>query len=405
MTIITKPKNFCTIPFTNFEIEASGRCNICCKRIDQITNSNGIAYNVKDTPITEIWNSEYMNTLRQQFIDNEQPDECSKCYTDEAVSGKSYRLEKYNEEVDFINPVVTDLVLKLSNLCNQACVTCSPLDSSLWQAEFVKNKIPLISVGITDELEFLYRQDKFNDDNLPALYDIAKNLKFLHVRGGEPTIHKELHRYIEHIANAGYASNISLVMNTNGMAYNPKFIEHCSKFKSAAILLSIDNVDSALEYMRWPAKWNKIHENMLQYSVLPIPFYIGINMTMSVLNILDLEKTLDKFSEYNVRVWMDNSIVYGPQILSMRNMPQYLKEHAVSKLQKIDFKKYKSYHILEKEKDSLINFIQLPPDHGMEFASNEDYTAALDKFLTPLDASRNIHFKECLPELYNLLHP
>jgi organic radical activating enzyme len=352
-----------------------------------------------------------MAKIRQQFINNERPNECYQCWTDEEVGTVSLRIHKLENDIFSIdNPVIHDLILLLSNLCNQACITCSPHCSSLWEDEFNTNNIPLQSVGISLEQSSLFRTIKFNENNLTNLHNISKNLKNLHIRGGEPTLHKELHEYIKFLHDSDLAKNITLIMNTNAMSYNSTFIKNCSKFYLPAILLSIDNIGNGYNYMRYPAKWDTVHSNIIKYTELPSPYLIHISPTLSILNILDLENMLDTFYEYGVKVQLNN-FVYSPNILSLRNMPPNLKTYVINCIQSINLTKYTKLYANERlcidmnEIDAIINFINLPPDDDFVYENNVEYTTAVDEFLSPIDNRRNLHFKDCLPVLYNLLHP
>jgi len=401
---MNKPKNFCAVPFQSLEITGNGGCDVCCKRSQtNIRDPNGHAYMLKKSSINEIWNSEYMKKLRQQFLNNEQPKECEQCYIDEETTGNSYRLTEYNKNVDLDQPKITEIIIKMSNLCNQACLTCSPFDSSLWRDEYIKNKIPLESIHYSPQMDELYRAKTLNDHNLLELVELSKNLSKLSVRGGEPTIHKELHHYIDIICQNNSSSNIHLIMNSNAMVFNSEFITNCSKFKKASILLSIDNIGAGYEYIRWPGNWQKIHGNILRYKKLNEPFEIQINTTISVLNILDIEKILDAFSEYELSVSLNGSFVFEPELLSARNMPNFLKEYATSKLEKINFEKYNKRYISKLEIKNLINFINYPPS-DVKFQDKKYYSNSLIDHLALLDNSRKVYFKNSLPELYDLIH-
>lgn len=403
------PSNFCPVPFTTFEVITTGHCNICCRRTDTIDKPSGVPYKVQEDSIETIWNSEYMAKLRQQFINNERPSECYQCWDDEEVGARSLRIHKLETETASITkPVITDLVLLISNLCNQACITCSPHCSSLWEDELITNKIPLLTAGVNEEQVSLFRSIKFNKNNLESLHTISKNLKTLHIRGGEPTLHKELHEYIKFLYDSNLDTNIELVMNTNAMAYNSTFIENCSKFSKTGILLSIDNVGLAYNYMRYPAHWDKVHANIVKFASLSEPYHINISSTISVLNILNLGNMLDTFSTYGIKVYFNN-FVYNPKILSLRNMPPNIKTHVIQYLKSIDFTKYTNIYntiacIDSADLDSIINFIELPPDTDCEYQSNYEYAVALETFLSPIDTRRNFYFKDCLPELYALIH-
>ena len=384
----SKPKNFCTVPFNTFEVDSNGRANICCKRKDQIHKDNGEPFSVIHDPIEEIWNSNYISKIRKQFLNNERPIECDTCWTDEQIEGKSLRINESNNPVNISNPKITHLVLKLTNLCNEACLTCSPHDSSLWEDEFIKNSTPLKSIGLTDEMSRSMRTLKFQGNNLKSLHKISSNLTSLILRGGEPTIHKEAYDYIKFLSDSGYSKQIELGMNTNALTYNPKFIKYLSNFKKADVMLSIDGYSDINEYIRWPSKWNRLDQNIKQYTALGNPFIVGINLTVSVWNIFYIKEILEYFKSYST--FTHFNLVYFPTLQSIRNMPQSLKDKALEQLSQVP------------GTEVLQNFINLEP--SVEYTL-EEYQNEILNYTIPLDKSRNLNFKECLPVLYNLLHP
>jgi len=125
---------------------------------------------------------------------------------------------------------------------------------------------------------------------------------------------------------------------------------------------------------------------------------------MSVLNIVDLEKMLDRFESYNLGIDLRNQ-VHNPNILSVRNMPPDLKKDVIDIIQQIDFTKYKNYfHPKTGHKEIITNFINLPPDPGFEYSDRVQYRNDLLKFLSISDSYRKTLVSEYLPSLYNLLH-
>ena len=71
-------------------------------------------------------------------------------------------------------------------------------------------------------------------------------------------------------------------------------------------------------------------------------------------------------------------------------MPQSLKDKALEQLSQVP------------GTEVLQNFINLEP--SVEYTL-EEYQNEILNYTIPLDKSRNLNFKECLPVLYNLLHP
>jgi len=389
------------MPFNSLEISPEGSCQVCCKIRKVIKKPDQIGmYNILEDRLDTIWNSEDVNTLRKKFLAGEKPEECIRCWTEEEAGVFSLRQQnQYNNRYRIDKPVVNYLSLKLSNKCNLACRICSPYLSSLWQTQFNKLNIPLIPADYYETVSL----DKFEGERLQALHDMSVNLEYLLIYGGEPLINDEVLDYIKFLVDKNLAKNISLTLNTNGTVYTDELIELLKQFKRINLFLSIDDIGTRFEYQRWPAKWNKIDDNIKKYAVLPHPFFVGIYPTASILNILNLEEILDELSKYGCFIMFAN-LIHDPQMLCLKNLPSRLKNKLVEKIDKIDFSKYNLKSPDTGHKEFIINFINLPNDDGYEYSNAEEYRIKLINFLKLHDDYRQTDMKDYLPELWKLIN-
>jgi radical SAM protein with 4Fe4S-binding SPASM domain len=313
------------MPFNSLEISPEGTCQVCCKIRKVIRKDELHVFNILEDKLNNIWNSDDVNRLRQQFLAGEKPEECVRCWTEEEAGIFSLRQQnKYNNRYSVDKPVVNYLSLKLSNKCNLACRICSPYLSSLWQTQYNKLNIPLLPSDYYETVSL----DKFEGERLQALHDMSVNLEYLLIYGGEPLINDEVLDYIKFLVDSKLAKNISLTLNTNGTVYTDELIELLNQFKRINLFLSIDDIGTRFEYQRWPAKWNKIDENIKKYAVLPAPFHIGIYPTASILNILNLEELLNGLHTYGCLIMFAN-LIHDPQMLCLKNLPVELKQKLI----------------------------------------------------------------------------
>ena len=119
------PKNFCIAPFQSIRQNAFGRNSPCAF-------GAGEWHHGHLTP-EERWHSDELNTLRQQFINNEKPDACKRCWDEEAAGKQSLRQRQYQYFPDDYNEFILSgrwmqgpktAVFKTSNVCNLACRSC-----------------------------------------------------------------------------------------------------------------------------------------------------------------------------------------------------------------------------------------------------------------------------------------
>lgn len=390
--------NFCTMPFNSLEVSPDGTCKVCCKIQTDIKKTDTQYFNVLNDTIEDIWHSADLQLLRTKFLKNERPEECRLCWTEEESNVKSLRQQTINGVIDLENPTVTYLSLKLSNKCNLACRICSPNLSSLWQSQFKKLNLDLHPVEMFKTIDL----EKFQDTRLDSLHKLSDNLHQLLIYGGEPLINDEVIAYLEYLSNSGISKNIQLTLNTNGTVYSDKLVSIFRNFKVVDLFLSIDDIDKRFEYQRWPAKWDKISNNIQNYSKLGGNIKVEFYPSMSILNVLNIDETLTKLSTYNIPITFNN-IIHDPRILSLRNLPKEYKTVLIEKIEAIDFSNFNFNNSYTDAKDALISFIKLNNDDGLDLSKTE-FLNRFNQHMELHDEFRNTKLKEYIPDLWNLLN-
>jgi hypothetical protein len=112
-----------------------------------LVKKDGIAMNLRDHTIEEIWNSDHMKQTRLQMLNGEIPTSCTKCFEEESkgvVSKRQWETREWENKIDIQSIVdktapdgsleadIPYFDLRLGNVCNLKCVMCSPHDSSSW---------------------------------------------------------------------------------------------------------------------------------------------------------------------------------------------------------------------------------------------------------------------------------
>ena len=102
-------ENLCILPWISVETSPLGEIRPCCLAMDPITDTVGTALHLKSTTLTEAYNSDYMRNLRQQFLNGDKPDTCTRCWDEEAAGRTSKRMNSKKRlnnligQVDFDN--------------------------------------------------------------------------------------------------------------------------------------------------------------------------------------------------------------------------------------------------------------------------------------------------------------
>ena len=130
--------NKCILPWIHLEASATGHAKPCCLYKEPVIVDNKPA-KLDNMSLEEIWNSSYIEDLRQQFLDGKKPQGCEACWQQEKVGKISKRQEsneKYNHRQnrwyeDLQSPTYLDL--KLGTVCNLKCRSCSTHSSYKWK--------------------------------------------------------------------------------------------------------------------------------------------------------------------------------------------------------------------------------------------------------------------------------
>lgn len=179
---------------------------------------------------------------------------------------------------DVSGPARIDLKFDIS--CNLACRTCSVDSSTYWQ-------IHLKQHGEWNTPVFTPRSKHEIIDALSKL-DLS-NLRMIVFCGGETLLGQEYwdvaNWLVSNVPNA--KEQLTLCFQTNGTQTiherNYKIIEKCHLVK---LHISLDGVGPVFEYLRWPAKWEQVTNNILQLrDNVPSNVMFLVEETVSILNL------------------------------------------------------------------------------------------------------------------------
>jgi hypothetical protein len=337
-------KHFCIAPFQSIRQNAYGRNSPCAF-------GAGEWHHGHLTPLQR-WNSNELNTMRQQFVEGEQPKECHRCWAEEQAGKVSLRQRQYTYFPDDYENFIRSgkwatgpktAVFKISNVCNLACRTCGGWDSNQFTKEghYYAKKYQTKSI--------VSESNKLHNRFIPLLppkhmdfmqyTEICENLEKIDFFGGEPLLNITQLDLLEHLVNKGLSKNITLFYSTNCTNHPTKRLKKAwDKFKRVEISVSIDGVGPKFEFMRWPGKWPEA-EKVLEHLVslkneLDCEVYLMSGLTISLLNVWDTD---------NVYSWLKNTV--GDVYINMVNSPEYLSLHIAPEHVKLSLKK----HVMNQE--------------------------------------------------------
>jgi molybdenum cofactor biosynthesis enzyme MoaA len=446
----TGTPTFCVLPWIHVATRPNGDARLCCgSNASQATKGimdaglvkkeNGEPANFGKESLLSAINNEYMRDVRTTMLEGKIPLSCAKCFEEEESGIVSKRLwEMYywdNEGLDFdqlikdtqqdgtIPPVIQYLDLRLGHTCNLKCVMCTPHDSSRWVQDHAqltgKLKSPIILKQIAWDAATFDNYWYEKPELWVEIFDQIPNIKQLYFAGGEPLMIKEHKRFLEEIVKRGYAANITVRYNSNGLFVDDYIIDLWSNFKEVRFAFSIDAVSDRNHYIRYPSEWNTIVQNLHKLDNTPDNIKIGIACAVQIFNvkhIIDFAKwkiqqnfkkiNMFRLSEVEAGGGLLNMhMLYIPTFLSARILPKEDKEQ----LRK-DFDDFKQWLWDNYRQDD--DFWKHNPNGWkrwegiLNFVEAEDHSHLLPDFkeyVTNLDSIRGLDAKQVFPELAHLL--
>jgi MoaA/NifB/PqqE/SkfB family radical SAM enzyme len=393
---VTLPKTFCFNPWAHLEISSTGEFKPCCVYNESIKNSANRAYNINTDTIDEVYNSTYMNQLRKQFRNGEQPGGCSHCWYKEQHHGMSNR--NWAETMFGINAHCLDiekdsldnlisLDIKLGNLCNFTCRICNAGSSSKIAEEQVNHFNSIIN------LKTLNAAGNWtaNPQIWKMFEQVGNQLVNIDFYGGEPFLVKQHEIFLNYLIEHGYAEKIRLHYNSNGSIYPKHLLEKWKLFREVDIAFSIDNIGQRFELERG-GSWDQVENNLnnfLKYKLSNM--VLNIFTTVNVQNIYYLDELID-WVETKYFNALHFNMLKDPLYFRINAMGPDLTKLVVNKLTQISpdrLKKYSIYPIIE----------------SLKLSNNSDNLIdKLAEYMLKLDNIRDQKFIQTHPEIAQIIY-
>jgi hypothetical protein len=430
-------KTFCPLPWIHLATRPNGDVRVCCtanasgageddsKEVGLVT-ANGVNMNLQTSTLAEVWNSNYMKTIRLQMLDNKIPTSCTKCFKEESsgiTSKRQWETVVWKERLDLDSIVANTQLdgtlpveipyfdLRLGNLCQLKCIMCSPHDSSSWikewKIQYSKYKTIELQTDQRWDSDFdytWYKKGSFLDD----MRRQSENIRELYFAGGEPLLIPEHYKILEFMIDTGAATNCVLRYNSNGLELPEKLFDLWKHFKQVKFNFSVDAYGELNDYIRYPSKWNNVVTNLARMDDTPDNITVNIACAVQLLNVLYITELVDwkesmNFKKINVPPYgaglIGTHLVYLPSYLNVRVLPEHLKIKVANRVK---------YFISKKSNN--LEFISNP--YGLkrwqgllQYMNQEDWSHKLPTtidYLETCDSTRGTDFRKLFPDLSNL---
>jgi molybdenum cofactor biosynthesis enzyme MoaA len=312
---------YCALPFNHINVAPQGDYQICCKHPVPVEHRN----NIKFTSPDEWQKNKYLNEIRRQFEQGQEPVGCNACWKQEQLDTKSLR-QVQSQEYQLIGAKsfetkLLNVEISLGNLCNLSCIMCNEVYSSSILAE---NSRLRISQHLQED--FLWNEAAF--EHFAKI--LASGPRVINLLGGEPLYNKKILDIIKQFPDKNLNKTM-LHLTTNATRWNDEWQDQLKKFRLVRVMLSIDAVGELYEYIRYPAKFLQVEQNIKKITncsnIKPV-----IHAVVQNLNITSIGKLIQWAQDHNIYLMLD--LLTGPAHLQITNLPDHLKKQAIEHLEK-----------------------------------------------------------------------
>jgi hypothetical protein len=455
-------KTFCILPWIHLSTRPDGSMRVCCTanassvatgfehggQVGILRTEDGKPNNLNVTDFLTAWNSSYMRNVRRQMLNDEKPRSCMKCFKEEESGHNSKRMwetaywsqridvNKLIDETDESGSVPPNLAyidLRFGTKCQLACVMCSPHDSSGWVKDW-KAMFPAVeNESLKETMQWKnkgsyngssYNWHKQNPMFWKQFYEQIPNMQQIYFAGGESLIIEEHYEILEECIKQGYAKNLELRYNSNGVEWRDDLFDLWKEFKIVRFHYSVDDIFDRNEYIRYPSKWSRTEE---VFRILDEKTSDNVEVTVAcavqALNIYYLPDFVKWKVEQNFRkinMWplgagmINYHFVYHPAHLNVKILPTWFKQEIRKKYKEFELwmetnwskcipDQYKNTVTYDQWRHSSYGLKRL--DGMLSFMESEDWSYRLlemKEFMEICDKQRNLDWKTVFPEMKDI---
>jgi uncharacterized Fe-S cluster-containing radical SAM superfamily protein len=368
-------KHFCPMPWQGLMYNFDGTVKNCIR-------SGDVLGNIKNTPINDIVLGPKNIAKQTNILNNKPALGCHTCYDLEhgktgfdIISDRIFYIREFKRTpLDTYRSNNFDLQtidVRWTNLCNFACVYCSPEFSSKWASELnVKLETP---------------QDTRLADFKEHIFKHAKNLKHVYLAGGEPLLMKENLELLKELN-----PDVNLRINTNLSKVDTGVFDAVGRFKNVHWTVSVETIEEEFEYIRFGGKWSDFLDNLT--TIRQLDHKISFNMLWFLLNYDTVFGCVDYLKGLGFH---NNSFIIGalltPEYLNIRHLPENVLNLLKTKLEsKIN---NQPGYLLEDSYRNMLHYIEQPIEKNL--------TTSFEN-LAVMDQRRGVDSSKIFTELYKL---
>jgi MoaA/NifB/PqqE/SkfB family radical SAM enzyme len=365
---------FCPVPWTGIMYNFDGTVKNCIRSAEPIGN-------IKNNTIEEILSNDLM--IKTDMLAEQKFARCNPCYELEQeqnklniISDRVFYLKEMRDVdhtlYDTANFALHAVDIRWSNLCNFACVYCSPEYSSKWASES-----NLVIHTPADQKRQAFKE---------YIFQRAGQLKHVYLAGGEPLLMKENLEFLELLKKVN--PEVNLRINTNLSRVDTNIFEVIATFKNVHWTVSAESMDKEFEYIRYGGAWQDFLDNLS--TIKQFNHKISFNMLHFLLNHFSIFDCVDFLKSQGFH---NNSFVIGaltgPAYLNIRHLPESVL-NSVKKILMDRINEHPGY-LLENSYKNMLTHLDQPFD--------KDLTGSFEK-IADMDRRRKLDSRTIFKDLY-----
>jgi sulfatase maturation enzyme AslB (radical SAM superfamily) len=169
------------------------------------------------------------------------------------------------------------------------------------------------------------------------LHRYRHHMEKLHLAGGEPLLIKDCWNFLRRLVEDGTSKNITLSYNTNLSRISPEAKELWPRFKNVVLIVSMDAVGPANEFIRHPQSWTDFDRNLRtiedEYEAYNIRT-CQVQTTVQAYNVLRIEEICDYLAGYRkVLSYPLFNFLFEPEHLSPHVLPEAYRAEAIARIE------------------------------------------------------------------------
>ena len=290
----TSENTYCTSPWNEIHIHATGKVRMCCQH-------RGIDKNINDVTLSEAFSSDEYRIARKEVMSNIWPKGCDQCVRAESHSGFSMRYmntdlvndaKRWHQTFGLPN-VIQKIGIDFSNACNLRCTICDPNKSTGWYKDA---KMLHDALGEKESWRAYNHALKkpygisvdFVDKNLTTLL----NAKHIECGGGEPFYMPQFLYLVDKLIEHDYKGRLKII--TNATLLKPEMLEKLKNI-NASFVVSMDGTGHVYPYMRPSTPFGKYSWEEIEQKLFNIfeNYHLNISYTPNILNIYNIPDYLE----------------------------------------------------------------------------------------------------------------